>query len=1507
MLNIINSPLRNKSDQTHLLLRKLNELNQFSVANNPKSNTFQILSHVLNLGIELIHNEVGCIYILTPEGKIQSHIVLGPLSEEEKLSLSEIGKTAIQSVVETHMPLFIPDYCSWLNHSKNKSLSYQAILSIPMLWDGQLLGILQMWDTQPPKYFHSETQELLSIFATHASALIHHLSLFEIEHQQRVLAEKLATSASTLTSSMDINFILENILHLLAPVVPYDSASILLVEGDQLTLVAQQGLEINKTDSQMNFPVDDALFQEIKHQKKPLILGDAARDARFKGWLNTKNVHGWMGVPLINRDKVIGYITLNSYQIDFYQEIQGKWASAFANQAAMIIENARLFHENESKANDLEALRQVSLSLTTNMQLENVLDAILKSIFLLLHNVRSAHIYLYYPNDLEHFHFGAAQWNDGKKGKLVNPPRENGLTALVAHSGKLIAVEDTRIHPLYQDLPDNWGGSIISNPLKISNLVVGVMNVSFSEPRKFPENELRLLGFLADQAAIAIQNARLYEQIQNEKRNLSVLYRISHELTSSVEPGEILNRAVALITKALGGQFGLGFCVNLPDEMLVLNAVSGEINTSIAEYNQNHPWQIGQGLVGWVAQYRQGVISPDVNNDPRWVVVSGIDDDIQSAICAPILFKDKLYGVIIVFHINKNAFGGEDLNLIQAICQEVGLALSNAERYQEGQYRLRQMLLLQKFSQSFTQHLELQDLLKTMVDELVQNFDYPTVEIYLRKDNELEQRARVGGVPGTDYLPLDRGLIGKAIQTKQAILAVDVTQESEYIPDIPNTTSELIVPIVHDEVVVGAINIETNKKGQITQNDYDFLRLLADQIAIALENARLYENVRQHANDLEKAVSERTAELSELYELSQEIGYTLNYEDLIPIFLKHLRNAVKCDFTLGCLLNNSKSTLLVNAIRPISPQLLTQVKGYCQNQLSQQVGQELTLASIKVNLEDNQAERSTIQQFQSIPYSAITLGDKIVGMIGIGDEKQKDFSEEQKQLLQTFANQARLALQRLEAIRQAENKRLGDIIEKLPSGILLLDNEYHILAMNSLAHQLLVEMNAVIENEVLIKLGPAQIRELINQQSSSIPKDIILEGNLRRVFETLARPISEVPTQWILTIREVTKERETQMRIQMQERLATVGQLAAGIAHDFNNIMAAILVYADLLRNEPVLSQAGQDRLAIIQQQVQRAASLIRQILDFSRRSVMEQSTLDLLPFIKEFEKMLRRVLPETINIELFYKPTQYLVNADPTRMQQVLMNLAVNSRDAMPNGGVITISLDRLSLKPNDPLPSEYIQPGEWVCISVQDTGEGIEPEHFPHIFEPFFTTKPIGLGTGLGLAQVYGIVKQHGGYIDGESILGKGTKFTIYLPAIAQPELENISNQPAELVDGAGKVVLIVEDDEATRSALKTLLEVQQYTVLTACDGVSALKIFEQTTQIIDLIISDIVMPKMGGLELFQSIQNKSSSVQMLMITGHPMKEENRTVLEKGNVHWLQKPFSIQDFNQAILELVR
>ena len=268
------------------------------------------------------------------------------------------------------------------------------------------------------------------------------------------------------------------------------------------------------------------------------------------------------------------------------------------------------------------------------------------------------------------------------------------------------------------------------------------------------------------------------------------------------------------------------------------------------------------------------------------------------------------------------------------------------------------------------------------------------------------------------------------------------------------------------------------------------------------------------------------------------------------------------------------------------------------------------------------------------------------------------------------------------------------------------------------------------------------------------------------------RPVGKEPRQWVLTLREVTEERDVQSRIQMQERLATVGQMAAGIAHDFNNIMAAILVYTDLMRSDAEMPATACNQLGIIQQQVQRASSLIRQILDFSRRSVMEQSSLDLLPFIKELDKMLRRVLPETISLRLLYQPGAYVVSADPTRLQQALMNLAVNGRDAMPEGGKLLFELDRLELLPGETPPVAEMQPGKWIRICVADTGVGIPSEVLAHIFEPFYTTKPVGQGTGLGLAQVYGIIKQHDGYIDVQSQLGRGASFNIYLPAQEAPQ---------------------------------------------------------------------------------------------------------------------------------------
>ncbi|RPI28813.1 MAG: response regulator, partial [Chloroflexota bacterium] len=288
-------------------------------------------------------------------------------------------------------------------------------------------------------------------------------------------------------------------------------------------------------------------------------------------------------------------------------------------------------------------------------------------------------------------------------------------------------------------------------------------------------------------------------------------------------------------------------------------------------------------------------------------------------------------------------------------------------------------------------------------------------------------------------------------------------------------------------------------------------------------------------------------------------------------------------------------------------------------------------------------------------------------------------------------------------------------------------------------------------------------------------------------------------------------------------------------------------------------------------------------------------------------DRLLQRVLPENIHIELKYDAGIYMVNADPTRLQQVFMNLALNARDAMPDGGDLIFELGWLALNPDDRPPIPELTPGKWITLAVTDTGDGISPEVLPHVFEPFFTTKPVGQGTGLGLAQVYGIIKQHNGLIDVCSQLGQGTTFSIYLPALPGSTLEDDQAESSAQFDGAGLTILLVEDDQSTREAIQALLCSQNYRVLTASNGAEAYEIYIRAAGSISLVVSDVVMPEMGGVALYRSLQERWPQVKMLFITGHPMETSSHAMMEKTNIRWLQKPFSVVEFNRSVQQMVR
>ncbi len=482
-------------------------------------------------------------------------------------------------------------------------------------------------------------------------------------------------------------------------------------------------------------------------------------------------------------------------------------------------------------------------------------------------------------------------------------------------------------------------------------------------------------------------------------------------------------------------------------------------------------------------------------------------------------------------------------------------------------------------------------------------------------------------------------------------------------------------------------------------------------------------------------------------------------------------------------------------------------------------------------------------------------------------------------------------------------RQMAQILATVPAGVLLLDAEQRVVQANPAAEKHLVTLAGAKVGSRLSHLGNRPLTELL---TSPPTQGLWHEAKAHaRTFEIIARPVANgsEPEGWVLVTNDVTREREVQTQLQRQERLAAVGQLAAGIAHDFNNIMAVIMLYTQMVSKASELTAKSHERLEIVSGQARRATALIQQILDFSRCAVLERRPMDLVLFLKEIVKMLERTIPESIKITLTYEMDVCTVNADPTRLQQAIMNLVINARDAMPEGGELHITLSRGVVTDQAwCVVCGQLVEGAWVCIKVMDTGSGIPADVLPYIFDPFFTTKEAGKGTGLGLAQVYGIVAQHEGHIAVTTQVGVGTTFAIYLPPMLEQSPEPVQLEALPLAHGCGETILVVEDEASLRTALVDSLELLNYRVLQAANGREALEILEQRAGEIALVLSDMVMPEMGGQALFFALRQRGHTLPVMMLSGHPMENELESLKTQGLAGWMLKPPHIEQLSHGI-----
>jgi len=434
------------------------------------------------------------------------------------------------------------------------------------------------------------------------------------------------------------------------------------------------------------------------------------------------------------------------------------------------------------------------------------------------------------------------------------------------------------------------------------------------------------------------------------------------------------------------------------------------------------------------------------------------------------------------------------------------------------------------------------------------------------------------------------------------------------------------------------------------------------------------------------------------------------------------------------------------------------------------------------------------------------------------------------------------------------------------------------------------------------------LRSAIAGQSDLTPVDAMLAGEGGRSARFIVSPVERAEGDGeaaIAYVIDTTEQRVLQEQFAQANKMQAVGQLAGGVAHDFNNVLTAIIGYSDLLlANHRPTDPSFQDIMQI-KQNANRAASLTRQLLAFSRRQTLRPQMLQLTDTVADLSLLLKRLLGEKVELEVKHGRDLWPVMADVNQFEQVVMNLAVNARDAMPDGG-------RLMIRTQNVLAAEakdfnaQLPEADWVMISVEDTGSGIPPDVLDKIFEPFFTTKEVGKGTGLGLSTVYGIIKQTDGFIFCDSTVGRGTIFRIFLPRHvpeAKPEPVKAEEKPVVAQDLTGNgTILLVEDEEAVRAFGARALRSRGYTVLEAASGVEALSVLEAAEGKLDLVVSDVVMPEMDGPTLLGNLRVKYPDLKVIFVSGYAEEAFRKNLPEGAQFAFLPKPFSLKQLIEEV-----
>ncbi len=546
----------------------------------------------------------------------------------------------------------------------------------------------------------------------------------------------------------------------------------------------------------------------------------------------------------------------------------------------------------------------------------------------------------------------------------------------------------------------------------------------------------------------------------------------------------------------------------------------------------------------------------------------------------------------------------------------------------------------------------------------------------------------------------------------------------------------------------------------------------------------------------------------------------------------------------------------------------------------------------------------------------LNVGGTVIGCLQLETRQLRHFSTPEINLVWTVADQVAMTLTR--ASFDKERRQLSAAIEQMAEAVIITDTANHILYVNPAFEGTTGYTRAEVMGQVpdLLRAG-SQDDSIYHEISAIITAGRVWHGRLINkkkdgtpytAEETItpARDEHGVIANYVIVERDVTRELQLEEQIRQAQKMEAVGRLTAGIAHDFNNLLTVINGFAELMQDKLTADDPLVEPLEKILRSGQRAADLTRQLLAFSRKQIIQPRVILLNTIVTELDRMLRRIIGEDIELKMHLAPDLWPIKVDPSQMDQIIINVAVNARDAMPSGGHLLLETSNVTLDQGYVRQHPDVIPGDYVLLAISDNGVGMSDEVREMVFEPFFTTKEVGQGTGLGLAMVFGIVKQHRGHIWVYSELGRGTTFKLYLPRVFDEIPVTLYSQPPTKLPRGEETILLVEDEPEVRELAARVLRRQVYIVLEAKDGHEALHVARTYQRKIDLLLTDVVMPQMSGRALADVIITMNPDTKILFASGYTDGAiAHHGVLNVGT-RFIQKPFSPAHLANKVREVL-